>query len=71
MPESAEHASTDPESVPVLPWLPQTTAAVSLRLFEFDASISYVQLEKPEPEEKEVREYIVSPLVLLVLVRLL
>ena len=69
MPECAAHASTDPESVPVLPWLPQTTAAVSLRLFEFDASVSYVQLEKPEPEEK-VREHIVSPMALL-LVRLL
>ncbi|KAJ7968610.1 Homeobox domain-containing protein/DDT domain-containing protein [Quillaja saponaria] len=58
MPGNAAHASKDPESVPVLPWVPQTTAAVALRLFELDASISYIQHEKPEPcEDKDVREY--------------
>lgn len=58
---SAAHASTNLESVAVLPWVPQTTAALSLRLFELDSSISYVKLEKLEPgEEKEAREYIVS-----------
>lgn len=59
MPESAVNALADTDSVPVLPWVPQTTAAVSLRLFEFDASI---QLEKPDPprEEKEMGEYMVS-----------
>lgn len=58
---SAAHASTDPESVAVLPWVPQNTAALSLRLFEVDSSISYVQSERPEPrEEKEARECIVS-----------
>ena len=61
MSESAAHAFSDPESVAVLPWVPQTTSAVSLRLFEFDASISYVQLEKPEHRrEKEAKGYIVS-----------
>lgn len=59
--DSAVTAPVDTESVPVLPWVPQTTAAVSLRLLEFDASISYVRVEKPEPsEEKEMKEYIVS-----------
>lgn len=29
------------ESVSQLPWIPLTTAAVALRLFEFDASVSY------------------------------
>ncbi|XP_057431114.1 homeobox-DDT domain protein RLT1-like isoform X3 [Lotus japonicus] len=52
--QSSAHATTDPESVAVLPWVPQTTAALSLRLFEFDSSISYVKLEKVEPcEEKD------------------
>ncbi|MFS8015161.1 putative transcription factor & chromatin remodeling DDT family [Helianthus anomalus] len=35
-------------SVPVLPWIPQTTAAVSLRLFELDGSISYTPEQKAE-----------------------
>lgn len=61
MSERAAHVSADPESVALLPWVPQTTAALSLRLFEFDSSISYVKLERLEPvEEKEAREYIVS-----------
>ncbi|KAI3741695.1 hypothetical protein L1987_59369 [Smallanthus sonchifolius] len=34
--------------VPVLPWIPQTTAAVSLRLFELDSSISYSPEQKAE-----------------------
>ncbi|KAK7246453.1 hypothetical protein RIF29_41321 [Crotalaria pallida] len=60
--ECAAHTSTDPESVAVLPWIPQTTAALSLRLFEIDSSISYVKPAKPEPrEEKESREYIKLP----------
>jgi len=58
---SMSEASTDPESVAVLPWVPLTTAALSLRLFEMDSSISYVKPERLEPsEEKEAREYIVS-----------
>lgn len=61
MSEVVARSSTDPESVAVLPWVPQTTAALSLRLFEFDSSISYVKLERVEPcEEKEAGEYIVS-----------
>ncbi|XP_027339637.1 homeobox-DDT domain protein RLT1 [Abrus precatorius] len=60
--ESSAQASTDPESVTVLPWVPLTTAALSLRLFEIDSSISYVKLERLEPcEEKEAREYIKLP----------
>ncbi|KAK9064263.1 hypothetical protein SSX86_015643 [Deinandra increscens subsp. villosa] len=35
-------------SVPVLPWIPQTTAAVSLRLFELDGLISYTPEQKAE-----------------------
>ncbi|XP_014508807.1 homeobox-DDT domain protein RLT1 isoform X2 [Vigna radiata var. radiata] len=60
--ESAAQTSADPESVAVLPWVPLTTSAVSLRLFEFDESIVYVLHEKPEPrEEKEDRQYIKLP----------
>lgn len=42
--------STYPESVPQLPWIPQTTAAVALRLLELDASISYDPQQKTEAE---------------------
>lgn len=59
---SSVEGSTDLESVPVLPWLPQTTAALALRLLEFDASISYAQLEKHGPyETKETKEFIKLP----------
>ncbi|KAJ6416644.1 hypothetical protein OIU84_002500 [Salix udensis] len=44
--------------VSVLPWMPKTTAAVALRLFELDASIIYVKEEKPEPSaDKPVKLY--------------
>ncbi|KAF7803410.1 homeobox-DDT domain protein RLT1 [Senna tora] len=60
--DSDVNASAEIESVPVLPWVPQTTAAVSLRIFEFDSSISYIRLEKSDPaEEKEVKEYVKLP----------
>ena len=55
----SESDSTDS----VLPWIPQTTAAVALRLLELDVSIMYVKQEKLEPSEnKEARAYIVSVL---------
>ncbi|KAI3710229.1 hypothetical protein L2E82_40005 [Cichorium intybus] len=41
-----EKAVSGTGTVPVLPWVPQTTAAVTLRLLELDASISY------SPEQK-------------------
>ncbi|XP_017227642.1 homeobox-DDT domain protein RLT1 isoform X2 [Daucus carota subsp. sativus] len=37
---------SDPELVPQLPWIPQTTAAVALRLLELDSSIFYTPLQK-------------------------
>ncbi|XP_075664015.1 homeobox-DDT domain protein RLT1 isoform X2 [Castanea sativa] len=56
---SSLHDFSDPRSIPVLPWIPQTMTAVALRLFELDASVIYLKQEKPEPfEDKEVREYI-------------
>ncbi|GLT80920.1 hypothetical protein SLA2020_523310 [Shorea laevis] len=52
----------NPQSVPVLPWMPQTTAAVALRLLDLDASIMYVKQEKVEPNQnKEARTYIKLP----------
>lgn len=42
-------------SMPQLPWIPQTTAAVALRLLELDASIFYVSQQKAElHDEKSV-----------------
>ncbi|ESW31360.1 hypothetical protein PHAVU_002G232200 [Phaseolus vulgaris] len=62
MSENVAQTSADSESVAVLPWVPLTTSAVSLRLFEFDESIVYLLHEKPEPsEEKEDRQYIKLP----------
>ncbi|GAV60333.1 Homeobox domain-containing protein/DDT domain-containing protein [Cephalotus follicularis] len=56
------HNSADPTSLPILPWIPQTTAAVALRLLELDASVMYTQKEETEPlEDKEVRDYMRLP----------
>ncbi|KAH1208250.1 Homeobox-DDT domain protein RLT1 [Glycine max] len=46
MSERSVQVLTDPESVAVLPWVPLTTAALSLRLLEIDSSISYVKLKR-------------------------
>eukprot|EP00258_Populus_trichocarpa_P020970 XP_024436989.1 homeobox-DDT domain protein RLT1 isoform X1 [Populus trichocarpa] len=55
---SAAHDSASLGLVPVLPWMPKTTAAVALRLFELDASIIYVKNEKPKPSaDKPVKLY--------------
>ena len=50
-------------SVPVLAWIPQTTAAVAIRVLELDASISYIHPEKSECHEdkKDLGESRVSP----------
>ncbi|KAK9085386.1 hypothetical protein Sjap_025797 [Stephania japonica] len=46
-----------PESVSVLSWVPHTTPAVSLRLMDLDASISYIMKPKTESiKEKEDNE---------------
>ncbi|CAK9181860.1 unnamed protein product [Ilex paraguariensis] len=44
--------SAPPGSVPHLPWIPQTTAAVALRLLELDASLSDILDQKDEPQNK-------------------
>ncbi|KAF5728700.1 hypothetical protein HS088_TW21G00850 [Tripterygium wilfordii] len=47
--------------VSVLPWIPRTTAALALRLFELDAAIIYTR-EKIEPcEDKDVKLYVKLP----------
>ncbi|XWS12600.1 hypothetical protein CRYUN_Cryun37aG0104100 [Craigia yunnanensis] len=54
----SESDSTDS----VLPWIPQTTPAVALRLLELDVSIMYVKQQKVEPSEnREARAYIKLP----------
>lgn len=59
--ESALFGSTDLGPLPVLPWIPKTTAAVALRLFELDGSITYIQHEKAEPsEDKSAKVHLVS-----------
>lgn len=44
----SERAASGSGSVPVLAWIPQTTAAVTLRIFELDASILYSPEQKAE-----------------------
>ncbi|KAJ0797032.1 putative transcription factor & chromatin remodeling DDT family [Helianthus annuus] len=44
----SELVASGPGSVPVLPWIARTTAAVSLRLLELDSSISYTSEQKTE-----------------------
>ncbi|PIA31231.1 hypothetical protein AQUCO_05100028v1 [Aquilegia coerulea] len=54
--------ATLPEEVPVLPWVPLTTAAVALRFMEIDASISYMLQQKVESQkDKEASEFIKLP----------
>ncbi|XP_034701923.1 homeobox-DDT domain protein RLT2 isoform X4 [Vitis riparia] len=49
-------------SVPVLPWIPQTTAAVAIRLIELDASISYMLHQKLEShKDKGANDFIRVP----------
>ena len=52
---------SDLGSIPLLPWVPYNSAAVAFRLFELDASITYIPEEKPDPaDDKGFGEYIVS-----------
>lgn len=49
------------EPVAVLAWIPLTTAAVALRLMEFDASVSYMLHQKVESnKDQEGGEFLVS-----------
>lgn len=46
--------SSSPDGVAVLPWIPLTTAAVALRLMEFDMAISYTLQQKLEAQKEKV-----------------
>ncbi|KAK1276363.1 hypothetical protein QJS04_geneDACA022461 [Acorus gramineus] len=48
-------------SVPMLPWVPQTTGAVALRLMELDASIYYIVQQKLESQKEEGGDYLKFP----------
>ncbi|KAA8524323.1 hypothetical protein F0562_010746 [Nyssa sinensis] len=51
-----------PEMVSVLPWVPQTTSAVALRLMELDSSISYMLHQKFESQkDKGAADFITVP----------
>ncbi|XP_072950973.1 homeobox-DDT domain protein RLT2-like isoform X1 [Typha angustifolia] len=57
-----ENAIAHSGSVPVLPWVPDTAAAVALRLFDLDSSVSYMMHQKLESnKEKEAGQYIKLP----------
>lgn len=47
-------------SIPVLPWVPDTSAAVALRLLDLDSSISYMLQQKLEYHKEKEGDYIVS-----------
>ena len=53
--------STSAESIPVLPWVPHTTAAVALWLMELDESIFYTSQQKLESKEDERNGDVVKP----------
>jgi hypothetical protein len=49
------------ESVDVLPWVPDTAAAVTLRLLDLDSALSYTLEQKAElNKEREAGDFIVS-----------
>ena len=54
------HGTSTPEVVPVLPWLPQTTSSVALRLMELDYSISYMLSQKEDSQKEEGYSDLVS-----------
>ncbi|KAK3184068.1 hypothetical protein Dsin_031354 [Dipteronia sinensis] len=51
MPASLAKDSFNSQLVSILPWVPQTTAAVALRLLELDASISYMPDQHVESQK--------------------
>ncbi|XP_011623601.1 homeobox-DDT domain protein RLT2 isoform X1 [Amborella trichopoda] len=55
-----DETSLQPGSVPLLPWIPQTTAALALRLMEFDASIAYMMQQKSH-RDRESEEFVKVP----------
>lgn len=58
--------SVDGERMPILPWVPYTSAAVALRLLQLDACIFYTSQQKLESEkDKKIGIVVVSILILL------
>ncbi|KAL1537842.1 homeobox-DDT domain protein RLT1-like [Salvia divinorum] len=51
--KSSVNKSNHPGSTPQLPWIPKTTAAAALRLFELDASIFYTPSQKAESQDEK------------------
>lgn len=49
-----------PETVPILPWIAHTTAAVAQRLMEFDTSILYMPRQKIDSQKDKGPWVIVS-----------
>lgn len=45
-------------TVTVLPWIPQTTSAVALRLMDLDSAISYLPDQKETEKDREARHFI-------------
>ena len=67
--ESAANLSLNPEMIAVLPWIPQTSSAVALRLMELDASISYMLHQKVDCyKDKGAGDFFVSIFFILFLV---
>ncbi|KAJ0971612.1 hypothetical protein J5N97_019571 [Dioscorea zingiberensis] len=59
---AADHSASLSGTAPVLPWVPDTTAAVALRLFDLDASVSYMLEQKLGfQKDKEAAEFIKLP----------
>lgn len=60
--ELASNTANVSKPVPVIPWIPETTAAVALRLLDLDCSIPYMLQHGLEPlEGMEAGEFLVLP----------
>ena len=58
---AAKNSASLSGPAPVLPWVPDTTAAVALRLLDLDASVAYMLEQKLGfRKDKEAAELIVS-----------
>ncbi|KAI9086822.1 hypothetical protein K1719_031416 [Acacia pycnantha] len=57
---SGFHGAMGAERIPVLPWLPHTTAAVALRLMELDISIFYTSEQKLESEKDKTTDNVMK-----------
>ncbi|XP_020587732.1 homeobox-DDT domain protein RLT2-like isoform X2 [Phalaenopsis equestris] len=58
----ASNAASASKPIPVIPWIPETTPAVALRLLDFDSSIPYMLQHGLEPPDgTEAGEFLVLP----------